>query len=88
MRSIAAKDAKTHFGALLDSAQREPVIIQKHGRAVAVVLSVQEYNEMKHAQQRAEPAVGETQTDRGQFTEDYSLEELINELDNEVKSPQ
>jgi len=86
MRNIAAKEAKTHFGALLDSAQREPITIQKHGRAVAVVLSAQEYNDMKRAQLRAELAVGEAQADRGQFAEDYSLEGLINELDKEVKS--
>jgi len=31
--------AKTHFGALLDTAQREPVTIEKKGRPVAVVIS-------------------------------------------------
>ena len=88
MRNIAAKEAKTHFGELLDSAQREPITIEKHGRAVAVVLSTQEYNEMKRAQLRAELAIGEEQANRGEFAEDYSLEGLINELGNEAKSRQ
>ncbi|MBN1379313.1 MAG: type II toxin-antitoxin system Phd/YefM family antitoxin [Gammaproteobacteria bacterium] len=86
MRNIAAKEAKTHFGELLDNAQREPITIEKHGRAVAVVLSTQEYNEMKLMHLRAELAIGEAQADRGQFAENYSLEGLINELDNETKS--
>lgn len=41
--TVAAGDAKNRFGELLDTAQREPVVIQKHGRAVAVVLSAEEY---------------------------------------------
>ena len=88
MRSIAAKEAKTHFGELLDTAQREPIIIEKHGRPVAVVLSTQEYNEMKRARLRAELAIGEEQANRSEFAEDYSLEGLINELDNDAKSQQ
>ncbi len=88
MRSIAAKEAKTHFGELLDTAQREPITIEKHGRPVAVVLSTQEYNEMKRARLRAELAIGEEQANRGKFAEDYSLEGLINELDNDAKSQQ
>jgi prevent-host-death family protein len=43
MRSISAKEAKDGFGALLDAAQREPVTITKKGRAVAVVLSRDDY---------------------------------------------
>lgn len=42
-QTIAAADAKNHFGEMLDTAQREPVIIKKHGRAFAVVLSADEY---------------------------------------------
>ena len=39
MQSFSAHDAKAHFGKLLDTARREPVTIEKHGRAVAVVIS-------------------------------------------------
>jgi prevent-host-death family protein len=47
METIAAADAKTHFGALLDKAQREPVTISKNGRAVAVVMSAAAYEEQQ-----------------------------------------
>ena len=43
MKEISSTDAKTHFGALLDMAQREPVTIHKKGRAVAVMLSMEDF---------------------------------------------
>jgi prevent-host-death family protein len=45
MKEMSSTDAKTHFGALLDTAQREPVTIHKKGRAVAVMLSMQDFEE-------------------------------------------
>lgn len=47
MRSMAAVEAKNRFGELLDAAQREPVTIEKHGRAVAVVVSAEDYKELE-----------------------------------------
>lgn len=43
MKVIPAAEAKTNFGALLDSVQCEPVTISKKGRRVAVMMSVQEF---------------------------------------------
>jgi prevent-host-death family protein len=43
MISIAAKEAKDHFGEMLDTVQRERVRISKKGRAVAVIMSEHEY---------------------------------------------
>jgi prevent-host-death family protein len=43
MKDMSSTEAKTHFGALLDMAQREPVTIHKKGRAVAVMLSIQDF---------------------------------------------
>jgi len=47
METIAAADAKTNFGALLDKAQRGPVTISKNGRAVAVLMSAEAYDEQQ-----------------------------------------
>lgn len=66
MKSIAAKEAKNNFGEMLDTVQREPVTIEKHGRAVAVVLSVTDYQQMKLETLRAKLAVGEAQLNRGE----------------------
>lgn len=46
MKNMSAKDAKNEFGLLLDTARAEPVTIAKHGRPVAVVLSVEEYERL------------------------------------------
>ncbi|MEN0651827.1 MULTISPECIES: type II toxin-antitoxin system Phd/YefM family antitoxin [Hyphobacterium] len=46
MRTFSAADAKNRFGELLDAAQREPVRIEKHGRATAVMVSEAEYADL------------------------------------------
>jgi prevent-host-death family protein len=43
MTTVSASEAKTHFGALIDKAQKEPLTIETHGRPVAVVLSFDDY---------------------------------------------
>ena len=45
MTTISASEAKTHFGALMIKAQKEPVTIEKQGRPVAVVISFEDYQE-------------------------------------------
>ncbi len=43
MKTFNATQAKNQFGQLLDDAQAEPVIIQKNGRDVAVLVSMSEF---------------------------------------------
>lgn len=43
MRYVSASDAKQKLAAILDAAQREPIMIRRQKRDVAVVLSAQEY---------------------------------------------
>ncbi len=43
MTTFAASDAKNKFGSLLDAAQRRPITIEKKGRPVAVLLSMEDY---------------------------------------------
>jgi prevent-host-death family protein len=47
MKTMSARDAKNAFGLLLDTARAEPVAVEKHGRPVVVVLSVEEFERMK-----------------------------------------
>jgi prevent-host-death family protein len=47
MRSFSATDAKQRLAALLDAAQREPVVIRRQNRDVAVVLSAEEYERLR-----------------------------------------
>lgn len=46
MKSMSARDAKNGFGLLLDTARAEPVTIEKHGRPVVIVMSVEEYGRL------------------------------------------
>ncbi|WRH61509.1 MAG: type II toxin-antitoxin system prevent-host-death family antitoxin [Fuscovulum sp.] len=46
MRTLSAKDAKYEFGRLIDLARAEPVAVTKHGRAVVVVIAVEEYERL------------------------------------------
>lgn len=85
MSTIAAREAKTRFGELLDTAQREPVTIEKHGRRVAVVLSATEYDalvQMKRERILAEIQVGLDQIDRGEGTayDEAGLDDLAERI--------
>ena len=46
MKTMSAKDAKNSFGLLLDQARAEPVQVEKHGRPVVVVMSVEEFERL------------------------------------------
>ena len=72
MLNISANEAKNRFGELLDKARREPVTIEKHGRPVAVVLSTEDYEELKQIKLeklRAEVQIGMDQLSRGEADE-------------------
>ncbi|MCX7979051.1 MAG: type II toxin-antitoxin system Phd/YefM family antitoxin [Bdellovibrionaceae bacterium] len=47
MKKISATKAKDNFGEVIDTAQREPVEIQRKGRAVAVIVSVEEFKRLE-----------------------------------------
>jgi prevent-host-death family protein len=47
MTTISATQAKQKFAELLDTAQREPVRIQRHERDVAVLVSAEEYERLR-----------------------------------------
>jgi len=47
MKKVAATEAKNRLGAILDDAQREPIIIQRQERDIAVVLSMTEFERMR-----------------------------------------
>lgn len=49
MLRIADSVARQHLPAVLETAQREPVLIERDGQAIAVVLSVAEYELLKTA---------------------------------------
>ena len=47
MKFVAATEAKNRLGAILDEAQREPVVIRRQDRDIAVVLSMADYERLR-----------------------------------------
>ena len=47
MKTVSATEAKQRLAALLDTAQREPVVIRRQNRNVAVIMSAEEYERIR-----------------------------------------
>jgi len=47
MQTVSATEAKQRLAALLDAAQREPVLIRRQNRDVAVMMSAEAYERMR-----------------------------------------
>ena len=47
MKEITARDAKNHFGQLLDAVQSTPVRVTQKGRSVGVMMSMQHYERLR-----------------------------------------
>ncbi len=46
MTVVSASEAKQGFASMIDAAAREPVVIRRHERDVAVLLSMDEYRRL------------------------------------------
>lgn len=47
MRYVSATEAKQNFAAILDAAQRGPVVIRRQARDAAVLISPQDYDRLR-----------------------------------------
>lgn len=79
MQIVSASEAKQTFAAVIDKAQREPVIIRKQNRDVAVIMSMEDYQRLTMANiqefQQFRKNMGLKAQERG-LTED-KLNELL-----------
>jgi prevent-host-death family protein len=86
MKTVAASDARQSFAAVIDAAAREPVVIRRQQRDVAVVLSMAEYERLtqlnKAEFQRFCDAVGQRAADAG-MTEEL-LADLLADDENKL----
>jgi prevent-host-death family protein len=46
MKTMSAREAKNAFGLMIDTARAEPVLIEKHGHGVVMVIAVEEYERL------------------------------------------
>lgn len=79
MKTQSATEAKTHFGEVLETAQKEPVMIEKAGKKYAVVLSFEEYQRLASLENSYWIAKAEKGKKEGFIGEDAS-EALIGSL--------
>jgi prevent-host-death family protein len=47
MKTVPATEAKNRLGAILDEAQRQPIVIRRQDRDIAVVLSMADYERLR-----------------------------------------
>ena len=57
MITVTSVEAQNRFGQLLDTAQREPVTITRHGRTAAFIVSPQDMDELINARTKRGKAV-------------------------------
>jgi prevent-host-death family protein len=70
MQTVSATYAKQNFAAILDQSQREPVMIQRHERNIAVLMSAVEYDRI--AKGRVRESIRSTElTEREKLTADH-----------------
>lgn len=60
MKTMSAREAKNAFGLMIDIARAEPVLVEKHGRGVVMVISVEEYERLSVRSERADKATSGT----------------------------
>lgn len=75
MKTMTATAASKEFGRFLDTVQREPVIVTKKDRPVAVTMSIEEATELFQLRTQAGIQRGLDDVDNGYFnelSEDYS----------------
>lgn len=69
MKTMTASVASKEFGRYLDSAQREPVIVTKKSRPVAVTVSFQDWEEITKLRIERGLGLGIEDVDHGRFEE-------------------
>ena len=79
MKTVAAAEAKTNFGHLLDMAQRSPIQIEKRGRAVAVVMSLEDFRHYEELEAKVWGLEAEKADKKGYLSTKES-EEFLNSI--------
>lgn len=78
MPTVSATYAKQNFAAVLDQSQHEPVLIQRHDRDIAVVVSAEEYERIRRL--RAEELI-RLSNEMGRYAESQGMtDELLAKL--------
>ncbi len=94
MKTITSKEAQNSFGAFLDSAQREPVMVTRRNRPVGVMLSMENLpaifelaDSMRETiKAGVKTGLADAKAGRGQELTDGYIADLKTELQARIKS--
>ncbi len=92
MITKTSAEAQNRFGQLLDTVQREPVVITRHGRPAAYVVSPRDMEEILAEKERRKKAVAAFDAWREKYQNQISPEaaeltdEEINRIVHEVRA--
>lgn len=84
MKTETATHAKMHFGKVLENALKEPVVIEKSGRNVAVLISYDEYKRLAELEDKywlTEAVKAKKEGFIGTDASDALLSEILNAKD-------
>jgi prevent-host-death family protein len=82
MLAITANDAKTQFGDMLMKVQRAPVQINKNGKPVAVVVSIEEFEKIETMKLQVLQARAAKAQEEIQSNNTVDGEQFFDELEN------
>jgi prevent-host-death family protein len=72
MITLTSVEAQNKFGQLLDTAQREPVAVTRHGRPTVFIVSPREMEELLDARRKRSKALAELEAWSAQATKSQS----------------
>ena len=82
MQTISATNARSGFERLLDAARQQPVTIERNGRPMAVMLSVEEYERLEALEDAAWAARAAAAEDAGSWLGSEASEKLLSAILN------
>lgn len=72
MRTIPASEMKQRFGACIEAAQAEPILIERSGRPSVVVMSVAEYQRLQRIEAVHWGALAQQASEEGLLSDEES----------------
>jgi prevent-host-death family protein len=72
MRTIPASEMKQRFGACIEAAQAEPILVERSGRPSVVVVSVAEYRRLQRIEEAHWGALAQQASEEGLLSDEES----------------
>lgn len=76
MRTIPASEMKQRFGACIEAAQAEPILVQRSGRPSVVVVSVAKYQRLQRIEENSWGALAQQAKEDGLLSDEETADWL------------